>query len=340
MATVAQHSLDLADLLPALTNELATALGLQGLSLGAPTPDGERQFFAWGVPPADVPASSVLPAEVLAGETLCLILARGGRTVARLRVVAGRDLDEPRPERPRCRHRGPDLGAGERGGLRPATRPAGADEVGGRAEDGVPGDCLARAAGHRSAPSRATRSCSPAAGTASAPRRPACTPSRSTATPSASAPWSRTCWTSRAWSVGAGVIAADSVLDLGEVVTRILDEQPDLAPDHQVVHQTAGGLGVDWFRAGGGARRVQPGGQRGEVLPRRHRHPRLRHARSADVPSSRSTTRARASRRPSVSRSSPASSVGAETPSSPPAGPGWASRSSASSRPPWVVRSR
>ena len=43
---------------------------------------------------------------------------------------------------------------------------------------------------------------------------------------------------------GAGVVAADSVLDLGEVVTRILDEQPDLAPDHQVVHQTARGLGV------------------------------------------------------------------------------------------------
>ena len=62
LATVAQHSLDLADLLPALTNELAAALGLQGLSLGAPTPDGERQFFAWGVAPAAVPASSVLPA--------------------------------------------------------------------------------------------------------------------------------------------------------------------------------------------------------------------------------------------------------------------------------------
>ena len=51
LATVAQHSLDLADLLPALTNELATALGLQGLSLGAPYADGERQFFAWGVAP-------------------------------------------------------------------------------------------------------------------------------------------------------------------------------------------------------------------------------------------------------------------------------------------------
>ncbi len=93
LATVAQHSLDLADLLPALTSELATALGLQGLSLGAPYADGERQFFAWGVRPAAVPASAVMPDRVLAGESLCLILGRGGRTVARLRVVAGRDLD-------------------------------------------------------------------------------------------------------------------------------------------------------------------------------------------------------------------------------------------------------
>ena len=72
MATVAQHSMDLADLLPALTNELATALGLRGLSLGAPTPDGDREFFAWGVPPAPVPAVLRVAAKVLAGETLCL----------------------------------------------------------------------------------------------------------------------------------------------------------------------------------------------------------------------------------------------------------------------------
>ncbi len=93
LVTVAQHSLDLADLLPALTTELAAALGLQGLSLGAPTATGERQFFAWGEKPAAVSPTTRLPAELRAGETLCLILARGGRTVARLRVVAGRDLD-------------------------------------------------------------------------------------------------------------------------------------------------------------------------------------------------------------------------------------------------------
>ncbi len=112
VATVAQHSLDLADLLPALTNELATALGLHGLSLGAPTPGGERQFFAWGVPPA---AGRRLlrccPPCCRAGETLCLILGRGGRTIARLRVVAGRDLDGHDLERARSRHRGPDLRA-------------------------------------------------------------------------------------------------------------------------------------------------------------------------------------------------------------------------------------
>ena len=78
LATVAQHSLDLADLLPALTNELAAALGLQGLSLGTPTAHGERQFFAWGVAPADVAASAMLPADLPAGETLCLILGHRG----------------------------------------------------------------------------------------------------------------------------------------------------------------------------------------------------------------------------------------------------------------------
>ena len=94
LATVAQHSLDLADLLPALTTELAAALGLQGLSLGAPTADGRTLVLRLGRrrrPPC--PPPRCCPPSVPAGETLCLILGRGGRTVARLRVVAGRDLD-------------------------------------------------------------------------------------------------------------------------------------------------------------------------------------------------------------------------------------------------------
>src|SRR6478752_939236 len=60
--------------------------------------------------------------------------------------------------------------------------------------------------------------------------------------------------------------------------------------------------------------------------------------RGAGASSSRSRTRVRASRRPSANRSSPASTAGGETPSSPRAEQGWGSPSSASSRPPWVVR--
>ncbi|MET0839620.1 MAG: HAMP domain-containing sensor histidine kinase, partial [Marmoricola sp.] len=43
---------------------------------------------------------------------------------------------------------------------------------------------------------------------------------------------------------GAGVVGDDTFMDLGDVVTRILAEQPDLAPDHQVVQQSASGVGV------------------------------------------------------------------------------------------------
>ena len=51
-------------------------------------------------------------------------------------------------------------------------------------------------------PSLVTRCSSPPCGTASAPRKDAGSPSRSTAMPNASARWSRTCWTSRASSAG------------------------------------------------------------------------------------------------------------------------------------------
>jgi signal transduction histidine kinase len=98
LSTVAQHSLDLADLLPAFTAEFAEAWDLHGMSLGAPTAEGERQFFAWGAAPALVPAATTLPHQVRSGESLCLVLGRGGRTVARLRVVAGRDLDRDEVE--------------------------------------------------------------------------------------------------------------------------------------------------------------------------------------------------------------------------------------------------
>ena len=145
-----------------------------------------------------------MPDRMLAGESLCLILGRGGRTVARLRVVAGRDLDSH------------DLGAlgsatevltsapGERGDLAQQRdlleRMRSVDELKtvflatgvARAADTGRCDHRLRAAprhqlGHPRLRGRAHV------------RR-----SRSTAMPSASARWSRTCWTSRASSAGPG----------------------------------------------------------------------------------------------------------------------------------------
>jgi signal transduction histidine kinase len=93
LASVSQHSLDLADVLPAVTTELSTALGLRGLALSTPTPDGERLFFAWGEAPADTITPYTLPHELRAGDSLALVLSRGGRSVAKLLLLAGRDLD-------------------------------------------------------------------------------------------------------------------------------------------------------------------------------------------------------------------------------------------------------
>jgi len=93
MAGVAQNSLDLADVLPAITTEITEALELRGLTLSSPTPDGDRLFFAWGESPTIPKKSAGLPQEVAPGETVSTVLSRGGRTVARLTVVAGRRLD-------------------------------------------------------------------------------------------------------------------------------------------------------------------------------------------------------------------------------------------------------
>ncbi len=92
LAAVAQRSLDLADVLPAVTTQLADALGLRGVTLTAPTKDGERAFFRYGDAPAPRPGST-LPSTVDAGESVSLALARGSRMVARLNVMAGRALD-------------------------------------------------------------------------------------------------------------------------------------------------------------------------------------------------------------------------------------------------------
>ena len=243
LATVAQYSLDVADLLPALTTELAAALGLQGLSLGAPTADGERLFFSWGVAPAPVPASSALPARVLAGETLCLVLGRGGRTVARLRLLAGRDLDA---------HDLSALGAVTEV-LTSALANAEAfaqqrdllERM--RSVDELKTVFLATASHELRTPVSAIAGYAQLLATSwdslsseEAQRYAAQVDNnaqRLGALVEDLLDFSRL-------ERGAGVVGAESVLDLGEVVTRILDEQRDLAPDHQVLHQSVDGLGV------------------------------------------------------------------------------------------------
>ena len=92
LAVVAQRTLDLGEVLPAVTTELSSSLGLRGLSLSVPTGKGDRSLFSWGVPPGvGLPARELT--DLPAGGTVSLRLSKGGRTVADLRVVAGRHLD-------------------------------------------------------------------------------------------------------------------------------------------------------------------------------------------------------------------------------------------------------
>ena len=223
-----------------------------------------------------VPASSVLPAGVLTGETLCLYLARGGRTVARLRVVAGRDLDEH------------DLSA------LVATTEVLTSALANAEAFAQQRDLLERM---KSVDELKTVFLATASHELRTPITAITGYAQLLATSwdTLSSEEARTYAEhvdSSAQRLGAlvedlldfarlerraGAVAAESVLDLGDVVARILDEQPDLAPDHQVVHKAVDGSWRDWFVAGSGASLVQPREQRGEVLARRHRHPRLRH---------------------------------------------------------------
>jgi signal transduction histidine kinase len=93
LAPVVQASLDLGEVIPAASAHLAQGLGLAGLSLSAPGSAGERQLFAWGAPPdAGVTPSPTPPLFLAPGSTFALSLARGGRVLGVLRVVAGERL--------------------------------------------------------------------------------------------------------------------------------------------------------------------------------------------------------------------------------------------------------
>lgn len=90
-----QQSLELADVLPAVAVQLSDHFELAGVSLAGFLSDGVGvNLFSVGDRP-DPGARAVLrpPDRLLAGQTLALALERGGRSVAQLRLVAGRDLD-------------------------------------------------------------------------------------------------------------------------------------------------------------------------------------------------------------------------------------------------------
>jgi signal transduction histidine kinase len=94
IAPVLQASLDMGEVLPAVSSHLADGLALAGLSLSTPSATGERQVFGWGVAP-DASVSPLLtpPERLESGATFALSLTRGGRVLGVLRVVCGEPLN-------------------------------------------------------------------------------------------------------------------------------------------------------------------------------------------------------------------------------------------------------
>lgn len=90
-----QQSLELAEVLPAIAVQLSDHFELAGVSLTTFGSDGRPvSLFSTGVPPeSGVKAVLRPPDRLLTGDTLVLALERGGRSVAQLRLVAGRTLD-------------------------------------------------------------------------------------------------------------------------------------------------------------------------------------------------------------------------------------------------------
>ncbi|GAB3243721.1 sensor histidine kinase [Nocardioides dilutus] len=91
LASVSQHSLDLAEVLPASCAVLESPLDLEGVTLLS---SNGRPTFAWrDAPTADEPCRP-LEAPAPAGCCLHVPLSRGGRSLGALRVRPRRDLDE------------------------------------------------------------------------------------------------------------------------------------------------------------------------------------------------------------------------------------------------------
>lgn len=91
---IVQNSQDLDQILPALAVQLSDELGLGGLSLAVTTASGgERALFTHGARPDPAVRPAGRRAPVPAGSTVALDLHRAERSIAVLRVVAGRELD-------------------------------------------------------------------------------------------------------------------------------------------------------------------------------------------------------------------------------------------------------
>lgn len=91
LASVAQHSLDLAEVLPASFAVLESSLDLGGVALLSAN---SRPTFVWREAPADDEPSHPLEAPAPAGCCLDVPLSRGGRSLGALRVRPQRELDE------------------------------------------------------------------------------------------------------------------------------------------------------------------------------------------------------------------------------------------------------
>jgi signal transduction histidine kinase len=91
LATVAQHSLDLAEVLPASFAVLETSLDLGGVALLSAS---GRPTFVWRDAPKEDEPAHPLEAPAPAGCCLDVHLSRGGRSLGTLRVRPLRELDE------------------------------------------------------------------------------------------------------------------------------------------------------------------------------------------------------------------------------------------------------
>ena len=90
LSSVAQSSLDLAEVLPASFAVMESALSLEGMTLLS---SSSRPTFVWRDAPSEHDEARTLRAPVPSGSCVDVPLARTGRSLGVLRVRPGRDLD-------------------------------------------------------------------------------------------------------------------------------------------------------------------------------------------------------------------------------------------------------